>query len=184
MKIKLVIFILSSVTSSLGFSSSTNICTNYPGVYICENGQVKNINGTYGSVLLENMEVSGVVNGSIGAINIKQSKINQIKGSIGSFMAANSTFLGKIEGNIGSVQFKKSILKEIDVHTSNVQINNSTVEKITISSLEKKITINISNKSIVNGDVCFLENFGTVCIDYSSELIGNVINGKIIRGSC
>lgn len=184
MKSKLGVLLISSAISSVGFSGSNNVCTNYPGVYICENGKIENIDGIYGSVILDNIEVSGVMKGNIGTIDIKKSKINQIKGNIGSFIADHSVFLGKIKGNIGTIQLKKSTLNEIDAHTSDVRFYNSTAEKITLSSAEKKIKINLNNKSMVNGDIYFAENFGVVCIDKSSELKGHVINGKVVRESC
>jgi hypothetical protein len=184
MKYKVVILALLGFFSSGSFCGSNSVCTEYPGTLICENGKIEKIAGNYGSVNVENVEVSGVMKGNIGIINIEKSKINQIGGNIGGIEAANSTFIGKIEGNIGLIQFKSSSINEVDTHSPSIHLYNSQAEKIIASSTEKKIKVHLRNKSVVKGDIYFPENSGDVCIDKSSELKGKVINGKIFRGIC
>jgi hypothetical protein len=184
MKAKLGAFLISGAISSTGFSGTSDVCTNYPGVYICEQGAVDSIDGLYGSVVLKNVQVSGVVKGNFGAIDINKSKMNAIKGNMGSFIANQSTFSGNIEGNIGSLEFRKSTLNEINAHASNVSLYNSTAEKITLLSTEKKIKLNLCKKSMVYGDISFPEQAGEVCIDKSSALKGSVINGVVVKEPC
>lgn len=183
MKFKWGVLLMSAVFSSAGFSSS-NVCTSSPGKYVCEDGKVESIDGLYGRVVLSNTEVTNSIRGTIGAISIEDSKINHVEGTIGAFRAYNSTFLDKIEGIIGVILLEKSTVKELAARNPTTILDESKVEKITLSSTEKKLKIILKNKSIVSGDIVFDENFGDVCIDPLSELKGKVINGQVIKGKC
>lgn len=183
MKFKWGVLLMSAVFSSAGFSSS-NVCTSFPGFYSCKNGKVESISGLYGNVELQEVEVTKKIKGIIGAIDIRESTVNHMGGTIGAVRALNSTFLGKIDGIYGVILFEKSVAKELAARNSTAVLDNSRIQKITLSSTEKKIKIILKNKSIVSGDIVFDENFGEVCIDQSSELNGKVINGQVIKGKC
>lgn len=161
-----------------------NSCKTYPGACICVNGSIKNIDGTYGSLILNDMHVEGSIQGIFGAVKIDKSKLNEINSTIGALLIENTDILNKIIGTIGTIQLKNCSLSEVDAQTQNVTLNNSELKSMTIYSTENKVTVHLKNYSSVNGDISFSKNLGKVCVDKTSQIKGNIVNGELMEGNC
>lgn len=180
MKIKSSAILLSAF---LTVNSYANPCISMFGSCICENGSIENISGEYAGLMINYMNVTGVITGTHAGIDIESSTINQIQVDCAGLNISSSTVTGNIKGTIAGLMIENSQAKEINIKGKEVYIDQSSLDKLTINNSEQSANPKVSlvQNSTINGDIVFKYNPGQVCIDSTSKLIGKVVNGEVIK---
>lgn len=119
-----------------------------------------------GSLIAKNVlfESDLVVNGTI---SITDSNIKGHAFLRGALQSANSVFLNPVQILGDKLNFEQC------------QINNIIVQQLPYGGIVQKIQL--TNRTIVNGDIIFQAGIGKVYIDTTSAIQGNIIGGELIH---
>lgn len=183
MKLKFSALLLTTVLSA---NSYANPCISMLGSCICKDSTIDNISGQYAGLMIENMKVTGIITGNHAGIDIEKSTINEMNVQSAGVNISDSTFTGNIKGLIAGLVIENSYAKDLNIKGKEVYINQSNLEKITISNNQSNSNskVTLIENSTVMGNIVFRHNKGTVCIDKTSKVQGKIINGEVITGDC
>lgn len=178
-----ILMCIIGIGSIISSAYAGSACQSYPGSYICDNGVTNSIHGTYGSIILKNMQIDGDIKATAGSLNITKSHINNIDGQYGSIVIEDSSLSGKLAGVIGEIYISNSSLDEdTNIVTPSVVLKTTHAKNLFITNTEKKIKLKIINNSVINGNITFDTKPGEICIDSNSVIHGQIINGDIVKG--
>ncbi len=156
-----------------------DVCNFNPGSVTCGKGTIENLNGN-GMVSINGTKITGTtaVNGMLNADDAHLNAMD-INGSAILFKCTVNSEV-KIKGALkaSSSRFKSSI----EIYSDYTRLVNTNVHKnINIHrNYGSRQKLLLEDNSEVNGDIVFENGNGTVVLDQSSKILGNVIGGKII----
>ncbi|MCL5260824.1 MAG: hypothetical protein M1561_03980 [Gammaproteobacteria bacterium] len=183
------VFIVSNVFAA-------DVCTHWEGGISCEKGAVDNVSGV-GLASLNGTTVTNAVSftGNINAVNADINKLN----IIGNLLFTNTTLRGfaQIIGNAALIDTKflggfqitgfmlvtnSSFETPIEITSPLITLKSSTTKNIVVhKSNNPNEQLYLQEHSIVNGDIVFESNTGTVFESDGSLVNGNVIGGTIVK---